>query len=87
MHRRARVTVSLAYHYSLDCTDQYGFGSQKIVGFNDHSPSREKLIKLEFVVLPVLGPDPAHRSGDRAHDHRVGLNDRAVELQATSSHW
>jgi len=56
MHRRARVTVSLAYHYSLDCTDQYGFGSQKIVGFNDHSPSREKLIKLEFVVLPVLGP-------------------------------
>jgi hypothetical protein len=38
--------------------DRYGspHHSQKIVGFNDHSPSREKLIKLEFVVLPVLGP-------------------------------
>src|ERR1700732_980830 len=40
------------------------------------------LIQIEFFELPVLGPDPAHRAGDRAHHHRLGLDHVALELDA-----
>src|SRR5262245_6127422 len=31
-------------------------------------------VQVEFFELAMLGHDPPHRAGDRAHHHRVGLD-------------
>src|SRR5262249_1835584 len=38
--------------------------------------------QVKLFELPVLGSDPAHRAGDRAHDHRVGFDRLPLELDA-----
>src|SRR2546423_8700097 len=39
-------------------------------------------IQVEFVELAVLGADPAHRAGHRAHHHGFGLDHVAAEAHA-----
>src|SRR5262245_6276998 len=46
------------------------------------SGTRAILIQMELLVLPVLGPDPAHRAGHRAHDYGLGLDHVSAELHA-----
>ena len=45
---------------------------------NDSVPS----IQVEFLELAVLGLDVAHRAGDRAHHHGLGLDHVLAELDA-----
>src|SRR3954469_2037383 len=39
-------------------------------------------IQVEFFELTVLGPDPAHRAGDRAHHNGLSLDHLAAEFDA-----
>jgi len=47
-----------------------------------HPDRAHALIQIELLELPVLGSDPAHRAGDRAHHHGLGLDHLAAELDA-----
>src|SRR5580692_12612613 len=40
------------------------------------------LLQLELVEIPVLGLDPAHCAGGRAHHHGLGLDDAGPEAHA-----
>src|SRR5882757_8855221 len=40
-------------------------------------------IEVELAELPVLGPDPPHRAGNRAHHHGLGLDHVLAELDAS----
>src|SRR3954470_6354881 len=37
-------------------------------------------IQIKLLVLAVLGPDPTHRAGDRAHDNCLGFDQLLAEL-------
>src|SRR6478672_8313526 len=37
-------------------------------------------IEVKFIKLPMFGLDVAHRAGDRAHHHRLGLDHVLAEL-------
>src|SRR3954452_19055972 len=43
---------------------------------------KNPLVEIEFIELPMLGPDVAPRAGDRAHHHGFGLDHVLAEFDA-----
>jgi hypothetical protein len=48
-----------------------------------HQAPRTPSIQVKFLELAMLGQDAAHRAGDRAHHHGLGLDDVPTELHTS----
>src|SRR5579863_1014409 len=73
------VGRSSRYRYAwADCVDADLLAATNAIG-GETTPAERR---LELLQPAVLGPDPADGAGDRAHHHRLCLDDAVAELDA-----